>query len=231
VGEVADALVSQRAQYDAGAAGKSEGKVNAYDVVRQFEQCVADYAGASYGVAVESCTSAILLSCAYWNVDEVSIPKRTYVGVAMSILHAGGRVRFLDFDWRGYYQLQPYMIIDSARHFCRGMYQPGTLWCLSFHWEKHLPIGRGGMILTDSAIAVKWLRRARFDSRREGVAPKVDDFVVPGWHCYMIPELAARGLNLMATMPDDNEDLPNSDYADLSRFPIFKKRGKAWWRE
>ena len=126
---------------------------DAYQVVRNFEQAVADYAGAKYGVAVDSCTNAILLCCKYCEVETVVLPKKTYVGVAYSILHAGGKIEFVDDDWQGAYQLWPYPIIDSARRFKRGMYHdlgPYTLYCLSFHWSKHIPIGRGGMILTDN---------------------------------------------------------------------------------
>ncbi len=196
---------------------------NPYDVVRQFEDAVAEYAGATYGIAVDSCTSALLLSCAFYAVGLVRIPKRTYVGVPMSIVHAGGVPVFEDKDWRGCYRLNPYPIVDSARRFTSGMYQAGTLYCVSFHWEKHLKIGRGGMILTNSGDCESWLRRARFDGRREGVAPKDDTFDILGWHCMMPPENAARGLNLLATLPKDNPDLPNSDYADLSTAPVWKE--------
>lgn len=201
---------------------------DAYQVVRDFEQAVADYAGAKYGVAVDSCTNAIFLCCKYFKVDyrqkqAVHLPKKTYVGVAYSVLHAGGRIKFHDFEWSGAYQLLPYLIIDSARRFRREMYVPTTLYCLSFHWSKHIPIGRGGMILTDNEDAVKWLKQARFDGRTEGVSCKDDDFTVLGYHFYLTPELAARGLMLMQSVKDSYPDLPEENYPDLSRYEIFKK--------
>lgn len=205
--------------------------MDTYQVVRDFEAAVADYANAPYGVAVESCTSALLLSCAYCSVCDVNIPKRTYVGVPMSILHAGGTVSFRDENWEGCYELEPWDIIDSARRFRRGMYMPSTLYCVSFHWEKHLKLGRGGMVLTDDKQAAEWLRVARFDGRTEGMPPALDNFTIPGWHCYMPPEVAARGLTMLSFLPDDNPDLPNSAYPDLSLFPLFKKKGRGWWRE
>ena len=167
--------------------------MNPYQVVKDFEQTVAEYAGAPYAVAVDSCTNALLLCCKYFKVETVYIPEKTYVGVAYSILHAGGKVVFEPHDWSGAYRLDPYPIIDSARRFKRNMYIPQTLYCLSFHWSKHIPIGRGGMILTDDEDAVKWLRQARFDGRTEGVSCKDDNFTVPGYHFYLTPELAARG--------------------------------------
>lgn len=101
-----------------------------YDMIREFERKVADYAGAPYGVAVDSCTAALFLSCQYCQVagHEVTIPKRTYVSVPCEIIHAGGQVAFEDLEWRGAYQLKPFPVWDAAKRFHRGMYQPGTYW-------------------------------------------------------------------------------------------------------
>jgi dTDP-4-amino-4,6-dideoxygalactose transaminase len=94
--------------------------------------------------------------------------------------------------------------------------------CLSFHWTKHLSIGQGGAILLDDPEAAAWLRRARFDGRTEGVAPKDDVFDVIGWHAYMMPRDAAEGLTRLALLPRHNDDLPWSDYPDLSQAPVFQ---------
>ena len=196
---------------------------DAYQVVRDFEQVVADYAGAKYGVAVDSCTNAIFLCCKYRKIGNTLLPKKTYVGVAYSVIHAGGKIVWVDCEWTGFYHLSPWRIIDSARRFKRNMYIPDTLYCLSFHWSKHIPIGRGGMILTDNEDAVKWLKQARFDGRTEGVSCKDDDFTVPGYHFYLTPELAARGLMLMQSVKDSYPDLIEENYPDLSRYEIFKK--------
>ena len=99
----------------------------------------------------------------------------------------------------------------------------GKLYCLSAHWGKHLKIGRGGFILTDDAEEVRKLKIMRFDGRTAKVPPKEDNFILPGFHCYMLPEESARGLMLMASMPDDNTDIPWDDYADLSTHDIFKR--------
>ena len=199
-----------------------------YDIVSTFEESVAEYAGSYYGIAVDSCTNALFLACKYFNVKEVKLPKFTYVGVAYAILNAGGTIKFIDHKWEGSYILHPYQIVDSARRFRKNMYMymPGTLYCVSFHWSKHLPIGRGGMILTNDYQAVQWLKKARFDGRTEGVLAKEDNFTTPGYHMYMIPELAARGLMLMNSVKDDNDDLPWDDYSDLSKHKIFQGENK-----
>lgn len=191
--------------------------MNPFRIVEMFEEEVSKYAGSKYGVAVESCTSALFLCCKYLNVGRVRIPSKTYVGVAHSIVNAYGIVDFEDYEWSGTYFLEPYPIVDSARRFTKGMYIKGTYYCLSFHWTKHLSIGRGGMILTDDEEAVKWFKRARFDGRTEGVPPKEDKFHQLGYHFYMTPELAASGLVRLSYMPEKNDDLPNSDYPDLSK--------------
>jgi len=193
----------------------------AYKVVESFEREVATYAGAPYAVAVDSCTNALFLACKYLGVEDVWIPARTYLSVPMSILHAGGRVHFEDREWRGAYQLKPYPIWDGAKRFRSGMYQ-GGLHCLSFHANKIIAIGKGGMVLTDDIDAVDWLKQARYEGRHQ--RPYDEDRVdMLGWNMYMTPEQAARGLTLMAshlldTDPPDQEEV----YPDLRDHPVFQ---------
>ena len=198
--------------------------MNPFDVVKQFESAIAEFASAPYAVAVETGTAALLLSCCYRQVQEVEIPKRTYVSVPCSIIHAGGKVKFRDEEWKGVYELKPYKIIDGALRFKKGMYQSGTLHCLSFHFKKLVPIGRGGMILTDSKEAYDWLVKARFDGRTEGVPMSKDTFAL-GWNMYMLPEQAARGLQTFYFIKD--KELPDIDpqtqgYPDLSKVEAYK---------
>jgi len=190
--------------------------LNPFRIVSEFEKALAVYAGAKYGVAVDSCTSALFLCCKYLDVDTVTLPCNTFISVPCAVMNAGGHVRFDDIEWSGCYRLTPYSIVDSALRFTKGMYQPGTLYCLSFHHKKQLSIGRGGMILTDDAAAVNWLRRARYFGR--GECELVEDTVqMVGWKCYMDPAEAARGLHAMLYMPDHNED-QRENYPDLSTF-------------
>lgn len=188
---------------------------HAYAAVKTFERVVADYTGAPYAVATDSCTSAILLACQYLRVRDVEVPRFTYCSVPMSVLHAGGTPKIVDKEWSGLYKLDPYPIYDSARRFTGGMYKPGSYMCLSFHWTKHLPIGRGGAIIFDDPAAAEVFKRLRFDGRKEGVPPKGDLGLMVGHHFYMTPPQAAQGLMLMSGMAEHNADLPNSDYPDL----------------
>ncbi len=91
---------------------------NIYDTVSAFENSVAQYAGSKYGVAVNSCTNAIMLSVKYAFMQggcegRVWIPKHTYVGVPYAIINAGGKVRFREIEWRGCYDLSMHRIIDN----------------------------------------------------------------------------------------------------------------------
>jgi dTDP-4-amino-4,6-dideoxygalactose transaminase len=225
--------------------------MNPHQVTKDFEKELCSYTGAPYAVAVNSCTMALLLATAWAIRNEdgvgltdpygpihpgrpyVEIPKRTYVSVPMSIIHAGAKPVFRDEDWRGAYQLKPYPVWDSARWFRSRLYTglkvgapgkqlKGHMVCVSFHWSKTLGIQQGGAILLDNQEADAWLRRARFDGRTEGVPPSMDKFTQIGWHCYMSPEVAAEGLMRLSLLPQHNDPLPNDDYPDLSQMPIFQ---------
>lgn len=207
-----------------------------FQVVRDFEAALCEYTGARFAVTTTSCTSALLLACAFhkrdWEqrerrayISPITIPKRTYVGVAMSIMHAGYWPRFDDSTWSGSYRLNPLPVFDCARRFFRGMcvHNADYFDCVSFHPSKILGIStHGGAILHDNPEADAWLRRARFDGRAEGILPRLDVIAQFGWHCYMNPVTAAEGLERLSRLPARNTDLPNSDYPDLSTLEVFK---------
>lgn len=195
-------------------------KHNPYKIVKMFEEEICDYTGAPYAISVDSCTNALFLCCKYLNVDEVTIPKSTYLSVPQSIIHSGGKVKFEDTDWKGIYQLKPYPIYDSAKRLTSNMYIPNTFMCLSFHIKKHLKIGKGGMILTDNYEAYEWFKKVRYEGRSE--INYIDDNVkMLGWNMYMTPVEAAQGLMLLQNFPKQNPDLTES-YKDLTSNDIFR---------
>ena len=194
---------------------------NPYKIVKMFEEEVAHYTGAPFAISVDSCTSALFLCCKWLKVEEVMIPSKTYLSVPQAIIQAGGTVTLnQNFNgWTGTYQLYPYPIIDAAKRFRAGMYNPGDYMCLSFHIKKHLKIGKGGMILTDDSYAADWFRKARYEGRSEKFYSD-DNVTEMGWNMYMTPQEAAHGLALMQNMPEDNKDLTET-YRDLSEFALF----------
>lgn len=196
--------------------------MNPYSVITDFERAVARYCGAKEGVAVDSCTNAIFLSLRYFQPHRVSLPRRTYVGVAHAVRNAGVFIDWRDVEWHGCYKLMGTEVWDSARRLHRDMYlHMGGLVCLSFHYTKHLPIGRGGMILTNEPTTAHRLRKMRFDGRTDGVTVWDDLIDGEGWHMMIQPEDALRGLALMDDLKDWNEDLP-AEYPDISQMEYFK---------
>lgn len=199
---------------------------NPFNIVRMFEEEIANLTGAPYAVSVDSCTNALFLICKYLNVQEVTIPSKTYLSVPQSIIHAGGSVTFdkrkETNDWKGIYQLKPYPIYDAAKRLTKDMYIPDTFMGLSFHIKKLLPIWKGGMILTDNKEAVKWFKRARYEGRSEKFY-KEDDITFNGWNMYMTPQQAAHGLAMLQTYPEINNDQGEENgYRDLTEFTVFK---------
>lgn len=203
----------------------------AHIITEMFEKELAKYTGAPYVVAVDNCSSALLLALKRENISgkEITIPERTYMSVPCEIINAGGKVKFSKVYGeylKGAYQLLPTRVWDSALRFTADMYIPGSLMCLSFTGPyKHLKLGRAGAILTDSEDDYKWFKRMRFSGRNE-CAYHNDYFDMIGHNFYLMPEIAARGILLMAQFyaidgaKKHNEDLI-LPYPNLSEFPIY----------
>lgn len=203
--------------------------MGAFDVVEQFERCLADYTGAPYAVAVNTCTNALFLALKweklahFSEVETITIPARTFISVPFAIIQAGYRVKFIDGKFpksHGNYRLLPFHIYDDALVFWRNMYEEG-MQCLSFQARKILPIGEGGAILTDDKHAAQWLRKARYSGRGKPNF-RVEDVDMMGWQMYMTPEKAARGLHLMEYVQDYNEP-QHVEYPDLRDTPFFRE--------
>ena len=205
---------------------------NAYSVVAQFEERVAARFGFKYGIAVDCCTSAIFLALkfrqasGFADMQYAVMPARTYISVPFACLDAGiEKIMFHPKPWerhRAHYRIEPWAVHDAALYWKNPADHSSDgigIWCLSFHVKKPIPIGRGGMILTNEFTAERWLRRARYDGR-EGKPYSEETITTRGWHRYMTPEQAARGLSLMDTYPE-GVDVPEEQYPDLRDMPIF----------
>lgn len=212
-----------------------------FQVVRDFEADLCAYTGAPYAVAVNSCTMAILLACAWMRTTfvapiRVSLPALTYIGVPYAVMEAGFRIDWRNEDWQGEYEIKGLSVLDAARRFTSDMFDPGAargdspptrgcfelFQCVSFHQSKILGHTQGGAILHNVQEADAWLRRARFDGRTEAVA--IADGVRHegrAWHAYLGPDVAAALRWKLSSLSRINADLPRSDYPDLSRFPAF----------
>lgn len=203
-------------------------------ITYQFELELAKYTGAPLALAVDNCSNAIGLCLMRWkqqlNLSKgasfpIGIPSRTYVSVPNEIRLAGFTVEFYPTDGtttlKGAYRLDGTNIWDSALRFTADMYLRGQMICLSFTGPyKHLKLGKGGAILIDNEEDYRWLKKAR-NSGRDECSYHVDTFTMLGRNCYMMPEIAARGLLLIQQFYNadgskkHNEDL-ELPYPDLS---------------
>ena len=204
--------------------------MNAYSVVEQFEARVAQHFNLAHGIAVDCCTSAIFLSLMYRKAESMTawaahLPAHTYISVPFAVMDAGITPRFTPEKWTTHYAIEPWAVMDAAKLWDGAAtitphFPPHFLWCVSFHIKKPVPIGRGGMILTSDDDATAWLRKARYDGRTPGVPLAQDVITTRGWHRYMTPEQAARGLALLDVYPGGFTIEPE-DYPDLSHMPVF----------
>jgi dTDP-4-amino-4,6-dideoxygalactose transaminase len=198
------------------------------DIITMFEKKVAKYAGSNYAVAVDCCTHGIELSLRYLlYTNEIKkgttilLPYNTYISIAHTVFNLGFSVTFKNEKWSGIYKLHGTRVYDGAVRWTKGMYAKNAhhnpLQCISFQIKKRIPIGRGGMILCNTKQEYNWLKLASYDGRDLSLPYDHPDHVkMAGFHYYMTPEDAARGIILMDHTPEVNEDTGgNLNYPDI----------------
>lgn len=188
-----------------------------YKIVEDFEQAISVYTGAPYVACVDCCTNALILCLTYSKKKIIGIPKNTYVGVGMACLQTKKKIKFDNREWRGVYQLKNTNIYDAAKRFTSNMYIPLSNMCVSFHYKKHLKIGRGGAILTDNKNFYDWLILARNNGKNISDSLDKQTFNILGYNMLLHPDLARKGLSLLKKLPRHNDDLPFEYYGDLSK--------------
>ena len=201
-----------------------------WDWVTRFEDEVANYTGYRYGIACDSNSNAIRLCLHYLNITDtdIEIPANTYVSVPNQIILSGNRPQFRDIKWKGLYPIGDTGIIDAATAFYESMgrgYEDKFM-ILSFHLKKILNIGQGGMILTNRDDFNEWARPMIYDGRHKDRLYKEDEFECVGWHMYMSPESAKKGLEIFNSekIQPFNEPCGSSEvYGDLRKQNIYKK--------
>ena len=194
-----------------------------FDKIREFEEKVASWFGAPHAVAVDCCTHAIELCLRQQEIKHYTVPKRTYISVPFLARKLGITFDWRDENWQDYYYLGETNIIDAAVLWKRESYIAGTYMCLSFQFRKHLSLGRGGIILTDSEKDAVMLKRMSYDGRLPGVPWREQNIDMMGYHYYMTPETAELGLKKIS---DAIKTKPKrwtvEDWPDLTKMEIFK---------
>lgn len=193
-----------------------------FKVVSDFEKKVSNWFGAPYGVSVDCCTHGLELCLRKDNIESISVPKRTYLSVPFLANKLNIELQWKDTQWKDFYYITE-NIIDAAVLWQSNSYIPGTFMCLSFQFQKHLSLGRGGMILTDNQEAAIELKKMSYDGRVPDVPWREQNVSTIGYHYYMAPETAMLGLK---KLPEAIKTKPKkwviTDWPDLTQMEIFK---------
>ena len=191
--------------------------------VEDFENSIAEFFGSPYAIAVDCCTHGIELCLRNSGSNDITIPTRTYVSVPMTAEKLNLRWSWREEDWSEYYQIGNTNIMDAAVLWRENSYVPDTFMCLSFQFQKHLSLGRGGMILTDDADAAKKLKKMSYDGREPNVPWREQNIDTMGYHYYMTPETAEIGINkLQKAIKTEPREWTVQDWPDLRDMEIFK---------
>ena len=130
-----------------------------------------------------------------------------------------------DENWEDFYAINDgdRKIIDAAVLWEENSYIPNTFMCISFQYQKHLSLGRGGVILLDNYDDALILKKMSYDGRLPNLPWRDQNIDCVGYHYYMTPEIAKLGLD---KIDDAIKNKPKkwkvSDWPDLTKMKIFK---------
>ena len=194
-----------------------------FNIVKKFEEKIADFYGAPYGVSVDACTHGIEICLRYVGANEIVVPKRTYLSVPMLANKMNLELKWKDEDWRDYYEIGNTGVYDAAVLWKENSYIPKSFMCISFQFQKHLSLGRGGIILTDDKEARDELKKMSYDGRTPDKPWREQNVTTMGYHYYMTPETAQKGLD---KFEEAKKTKPRKwlleDWPDLTKMDVFK---------
>lgn len=193
-----------------------------FNILTDFENELSKFFGSKFAVLVDSCTHGIELCLRHTNTKKITVPKRTYLSVPFLANKLNIELEWKDENWVNYYYLTE-NIIDAAVLWGKNSYIPNTFMCISFQYQKHLSLGRGGVILTDNEESANILKQMSYDGRIPNIPWREQDIECYGYHYYMTPETAKLGLE---KLPKAIQDKPKQwvveDWPDLTKMKIFK---------
>lgn len=199
--------------------------------VAAFERAFAEYVGARYAIALCNGTATLHTALVALGVnpgDRVAVPPLTMSATTIAVLQAGAVPVFCDVDERAWlmpyhsplhagnepysvpvslYGLQPNWgttntIIDAAQTLSRPP-MPTAFTSYSFQASKILPLGEGGMLVTNNeALATRAREFSSLGYRMRADQPRIDPKVLksptfarhhsyPAWN-YRMNDLTAR---------------------------------------
>jgi dTDP-4-amino-4,6-dideoxygalactose transaminase len=197
------------------------------DPVTEFENKIAAFFGAPYAVAVDSCTHGVELCLRYLNADYMNSPSRTYLSIPMLASKLNIPLYWTNPPWVDYYVVYNNgrdFIYDAAVLWKANSYKLASYMCLSFQYQKHLSLGRGGMILCPNEESAIQLKKMSYDGRLKNIPWREQDIEDFGFHYYMTPETAQLGLDKLDTaIATPPRQWQTSDWPDISKFKVFNK--------
>jgi dTDP-4-amino-4,6-dideoxygalactose transaminase len=198
-----------------------------FEVISEFEKSISKFFGSPYAIAVDSCTHGIELCLRYTKETKISVPNRTYLSVPFLAEKMGIEREWRDEEWEDYYTLNygDKRIIDAAVLWRKNSYIPNTFMCISFQYQKHLSLGRGGIILLDNEEDYLTLKKMSYDGRLPNIPWRNQDIDTVGYHYYMTPETAKLGLDkLQLAIDTPPKKWVVTDWPDLTQMKIFNKK-------
>ena len=194
-----------------------------FGAVSELEKRIAEFYGAPHAVAVDCCTHGVELCLRMLNCNDITIPTRTYVSIPMLAEKLNLRWTWKDENWQDYYEIGNTDIIDAAVLWKENSYIAGKFMCLSFQFQKHLSLGRGGMILLDDKEAHEELIRMSYDGRDRDMPWRDQNVKTHGYHYYMTPETAITGIErLEDAINRKPKQWVMSDWPNLSLMEVFR---------
>ena len=197
-----------------------------FEVVSTFENKISEFFGSPYAIAVDSCTHGLELCLRYTKETKINVPKRTYLSVPFLAEKIGLEREWRDENWENYYTINygNKRIIDAAVLWKKNSYIDNTFMCVSFQYQKHLSLGRGGVILVDNEVDYNSLKKMSYDGRLPNIPWRTQDIDTVGFHYYMTPETAQLGLDkLQMAIDTPPRQWVVTDWPDLTEMKIFKK--------
>lgn len=197
-----------------------------FEIIKNFEDSISNFFGSKFAIAVDSCTHGIELCLRLKNINKITVPKNTYLSIPFLSEKLKIGLEWKEENWVDYYYLTE-NIIDAAVLWKKDSYIPNTMMCVSFQYQKHLSLGRGGIILLDNEEDAKILKKMSYDGRLPYIPWREQNIGIVGYHYYMTPETAKLGLekleNAINTTP---RKWTINDWPDISQMDVFKKNQK-----
>lgn len=194
------------------------------NTVTEFENRISKFFNSPYAVAVDSCTHGIELCLRLTDAKKIKVPKHTYLSIPFLSKKLKIDLEWTDEVWVDYYHLTN-NIIDAAVLWKENSFIPNTMMCVSFQYQKHLSLGRGGIILLDNEEDALMLKKMSYDGRLPNIPWREQNIDCVGYHYYMTPETAKLGLEkLPLAIESQPRQWSINDWPDLTEMKIFKKK-------